>query len=314
MDLAAPNGPAVLAGSDGLSGVASVKYRIKTGSSWGGWQTYAAGITITDEATHDVEFYATDNAGNDSAHVTKYYNLDKTAPTVSETTSYLTSSSSAWKKVDLAAPNGPALLGASDAVSGSPVIKYRIKTGSTWGGWQTYAAGITITDEATHDIEFYATDNAGNDSAHVTKYYNLDKTAPTVSETTSYLTASSSAWKNVDLPGAVLAGSDAGSGVAGVKYRIKTGSTWGGWQTYSAGITITDEATHDIEFYATDNAGNDSAHVTKYYNLDKTAPTAAETTSYLDGARRPLGRPSTWPPRTALPSWPAATASPASPA
>ena len=218
-------------------------YRVKTGASWGGWTLYSGAITITDEASHDVEFYATDTAGNDSAHLTRYYNLDKTAPTASETTSYLTTSASAWQSVNL---RPGAVLAGTDALSGPASVHYRMKTGAgAFGSWTLYAAPITLSDEATHEIEFYATDNAGNDGAHLTRYYNLDKTAPTATESTSYLQTSSTAWTNLDLAApngpALLAGSDGLSGLAGFQYRVKTAATWGSWTAYAGGITITSQ-------------------------------------------------------------------------
>ena len=225
------------------------------------------------EGTHSVDIWVTDVHGYPSDHRTGYFKLDATAPTTGESTSYLTSTSTPWSNVDLASPSGPAVLAASDAVSGIALTQYRIKTGGSWGTLRTFATPITITDQNSHEIEFWATDVAGNLAVHKSKYYNLDKTAPTASETTSYLTTSASAWQSVNLPGAVLAGTDALSGPASVHYRLKTGAgAFGGWTLYAAPITLSDEATHEIEFYATDNAGNDGAHLTRYYNLDKTNP------------------------------------------
>ena len=224
------------------------------------------------EGAHSVEVWVEDDHGASSPHKTGYYKLDSQAPTTGESTSYLTTSSSAWTNVDLASPNGPAVLAASDATSGLASTQYRVKTGGSWGSLQDFSAPITITDENSHEIEFWATDVAGNVSVHKSRYYNLDKTIPTVSETTSYLTASSSVWNNADLPGAVLQGVDSLSGIASVHYRVKSSGAWGGWTTYSGPVTLTTEGAHDVEFYATDNAGNDSAHVTEYYNLDKTHP------------------------------------------
>ena len=70
--------------------------------------------------------------------------------------------------------------------------------------------------------------------------------------TSGLLTTSASPWRHVALTGATLVGSDALSGVTTVKYRIQTGSTWGSWITYSTPISISDENTHTIEFYATE--------------------------------------------------------------
>ena len=413
-----PTAPRSSAPATPCPAVPVIKYRIKTGSTWGGWQTYAAGITITDEATHDVEFYATDNAGNDSAHVTKYYNLDKTAPSISLTrpvdgSTYIQGSGTTctWTSTDalsgtstdIATLDGSAIaknsrldtlasgahtfvvtavdaagnqssvtaqytligltvtypaggetfaqnttmpirwnvnptydtgqfgvwvvnssgtlllgktvnvtagaqnystsvaLGSTAVGSGYNVrVSYRVSSGQPWVATAYTASTFSIASDTTpptltfgaHD-PFYKSDSVtftwsatddlsaqsdlryryklippgqteagvgyGSETTTTSATYGsagsplaegtytfyckvrdavsnwttdsftfvIDRSAPTVSESTGYLSTSSSAWKNTDLGGAVLAAGDSLSGIASIKYRIETGSTWG---------------------------------------------------------------------------------------
>ena len=164
----------------------TLRYRIDgTGTTYSAPLTTQAGYTdqvafgnSALEGAHSVEVWVEDDHGATSPHKTGYFKLDSVAPTTGESTSYLTASSGAWTNVDLASPNGPAVLAASDATSGVASTQYRVKTGNNWGPLTDFSTPITITDQNTHEVEFWATDVAGNVSVHKSKYYNLDKTNP----------------------------------------------------------------------------------------------------------------------------------------
>jgi len=66
-----------------------------------------------------------------------------------------------------------------------------------------------------------------------------------------------------------LSATDSGSGVASIYVRVDGGS----WQTYSPTLVVSGEGSHTVDYYATDNAGNDEPAHTIFLEIDGQPPT-----------------------------------------
>ncbi len=202
-------------------------------------------VLISDEGTTSLKFYAVDSAGNPSTNTTYSYTIDKTAPTgyVHPTGGLFNSSQSV-------------LLTAIDNLDSNPTIFYTTD-GINWNQFKG-SRNITITDEGTTKIEFYAVDNAGNPSAHIINNYIIDKTPPEV--TAGGVSLSKDPIKVV-----------LSSELNAIIYYTTDGINWN--QFIGSGtVLISDEGTTSLKFYAVDSAGNPSTNTTYNFTIDKTAP------------------------------------------
>ena len=243
-----------LSGTDALSGVSNISFRIDGGA----WAPYAGPLTLGD-GVHTVDYQARDIAGNLEAVHSASVSIDTQPPT---TTITLAGSLGAngWY-----VSNVTASLGATDPMSGVDAISYRIDNGS----WQIYAVPILL-GEGRHFVEYYATDLAGNSEAHQTRAVSIDTTAPVTSFAVSG-TSGNGGWyvSNVSL---ALNATDAMSGVAGLSVRVDNGS----WTDYSSPLPL-GAGRHRVEFFATDVAGIPSPVESVDVNVDTAAPSSTIT-------------------------------------
>jgi len=79
-----------------------------------------------------------------------------------------------------------------------------------------------------------------------------------------------------------LHATDDSSGVAAIHYQ----TDGGGWQLYTAPVTVSGDGVHAVDYYATDLAGNNEVPLTVTFQIDTVAPT---TTARLDGTLRADG-------------------------
>jgi PKD repeat protein len=155
-----------------------------TASVNGGTPSTVAGasrtLTFSAQGRYTVTYFATDNAGNQSAPKTITVVVDKTAPS--------TTASASPGKVS----NGPITVtfNATDpAVGGGPGAGVASITTSVNGAAPTTVAGatrsLTFTAEGTYTVTYFATDNVGNAGAPQTITVVIDATAPTARSTSS---------------------------------------------------------------------------------------------------------------------------------
>lgn len=119
-----------------------------------------------------------------------------------------------------------------------------IETSVDGGAWTAYTAAVPVTGDGTHTVRARATDDAGNVSAIVETTFKIDATAPTVTPVADATARTVKA-----------TATDAGSGVAGLQFRIDDATEW---TAYTGTILVGLEAT-TVHLRATDNAGNASA-------------------------------------------------------
>ncbi|MFQ6060238.1 MAG: OmpL47-type beta-barrel domain-containing protein, partial [Thermoplasmata archaeon] len=244
---------------DDTSGAAYVTYRIDGGP----WQIYSGPITITQDGNHTIEYYSTDNAGNDEPMNSMIVKKDS-APAQSNPPIVSDSEGSyGWFKSGVTVT-----LSAHDHTAGVKYKSYR----TDGGPWQIYSGPITITQDGNHTIEYNSTDNAGNMETTKSLAIKIDKTRPSTSPPTVVGTEGDNNWYVSDVTITVSA-IDEVSGVDYVTYRIDSGP----WQVYSDPITITDDGEHTIEYYSVDIAGNDEVPVSYVVKMDTLSPTVVST-------------------------------------
>jgi hypothetical protein len=241
-----------LAGSDAVSGVSDIQYRVDGLS----WLTYVGSFVVSGEGTHFIEYFSEDVAGNTETFQTVQIKIDTKAPaTVDDLTGSM--GSDTWYTSGVAF-----LFTTSDDMSGVLKTKYRVDGGV----WHTYSGSFSIIRDGTHTIEFYSVDNASNQESTVSITIKIDATAPSTIET---LTGSEgrNGWFIGDVT-LTLAGSDETSGVQYTEYRVDGGS----WQDYAGTVPIIDDGEFTIEFCTIDLAGNIEDIRTLQIKIDKTDP------------------------------------------
>src|SRR5207247_76107 len=251
----------ILNATDALSGIANLSYRIDNGS----WQAYSAPFLLA-EGLHQVDFLAIDLAGITEGIHSITVDVDTTGPSSSAALSGR-SGTNGWY-----ISNVTVFLNATDATSGVATVTYRVDQGA----WQLYLAPFVVT-EGEHQIDFFATDVAGNAEPLRSAYVAIDSTPPTTSAAVSGAVGSNG-WF-VSNATVSLNASDSLSGVGGISYRIDAGP----WNDYS-GPFLVSEGTHTIEFFAVDRAGNEEAIRSIAVSVDTMAPISLADLSGQSGA------------------------------
>jgi len=153
-------------------------------------------------------------------------------------------------------------LHANDNLSGVNYTMYRVNNGE----WKVYDGPFKV-DEGVVTVEYYSVDYAGNVEETKSYTFKYDGTEP---ETTCTIQGEHGIgdWYRSNITVSFLA-SDNTSGVNSTWYRIDGGE----WKPYTGeSIIISGEGQHTIEYYSTDNAGNEEETETKVVYIDYTPP------------------------------------------
>ena len=145
-----------LDGSDALSGLDQITYKINTG----GWQQYTGSFTL-DEGIHQIWAVAVDNAGNtvDEQVLVK---VDTGAPTADCTFVGEGSNNKFYQSVKVQVYG-------IDPGSGVDKVYYKIDSGS----FKVYTGPVTVDTIGDHTVEFYAVDNLGNEGNCETRSFTV---------------------------------------------------------------------------------------------------------------------------------------------
>jgi pectin methylesterase-like acyl-CoA thioesterase len=209
----------------------------------------AATLTIANEGTTQVTFYAKDNAGNSEPAQAVTVKLDKTAPVIGELTR-TPANAAGWNNTEVNASYT-----ATDALSG-------------FAEGATFAGSFSINSEgADQSYTFAVSDLAGNTAQGTLSHVNIDKTAPVINAART-TPANAAGWNNADVSIAYNA-SDALSGLAAPPTGAYTFTTEGAGQSYT--------------FTVTDLAGNTASASVGDVNIDKTAPVVTVAQPLADG-------------------------------
>jgi len=163
------------------------------------------------------------------------------------------------------------LLNPSDPETSAVSTTWKVDTAD----WQPYEP-LVLTD-GVHSLAWHSADDGGLVELDKLAIVRVDTTAPT----------STASWSLATLPGLpdtfgaattlTLTGSDSGSGLAALEYRINQGS----WQTYTAPVALSQQGSYQVETRARDQAGNVEAVHSRTVFLDYFDPAA--TASLEDG-------------------------------
>ena len=235
-----------LSGTDALSGIAAIQYRINGGSI----QSGANGDTVTlgGDGTYTIETRALDRAGQLSAWTTRTLKVDRVLPvntTVAPGTGWLSD------------PISLDLTGTDTAGSGIDKMQWQLDAGAITDG------GPAIVDtDGTHTLKTRAVDMAGNQSVWRTDTVKLDLTAPAITTP-----AAPTGWINTSYSATMDGDDGAGSGIATTVVTVDGDPS-------TANVSITDDGEHTIETTITDNVGHESTR-TDTVKIDTAVPTAS---------------------------------------
>jgi len=242
------------------SGISATFWRENGGS----WQQ-GTSFQITGEATHTLEYYSVDVAGNQEAVQAAQVNIDSVPPTTSgpNYTGFLGNNGWYTSTVSVA-------LIALDATSGVSATYHQVDNGTFQPG-----AEFDIVTEGVHNISYYSVDFACNQEAVQTATLKIDKTYPA---TTHQLEGVLVGEWFTDSPVTVtLSASDTvtgveTSGVDAIRYRID----YGGWQQYTEPFVLEvssgNEREYTVRYSATDLAGNVEPVHELSVGIDRKAP------------------------------------------
>jgi hypothetical protein len=238
--------PFSLSATDAASGILDTSYILDSGTG----ELYTAPVLVTGEGVHTVEYGSFDVAGNMETPHTGYVNIDSHAPT----TTLSGATDGVWRATD-----ATITLTATDTASGVDDSVYNLNG----GGVTTYTVPFTVASEGTTTIGYLSYDVAGNAESLHTLDVLIDKTAPSSTAT------GPTGWASV--PATVtIESTDTISGVADTYYKLNGGAT----HAYSGPISITDDGTTTVSYWAVDEAGN--AETTR--TLDVTVSTGPVVT------------------------------------
>jgi hypothetical protein len=242
-----------LVAGDSASGVASIHYQLGSG----GWQTYGSSFVYSTEGDHLLEYYSTDNAGNDESIKNTPIRIDTSNPI-----SNIVVTGSAGTNDWLIGTSVTVNLTATDSISGGSSIYYAIDGGSI----QSYANEFQVSKDGVTTIGYYATDSAGNSESHKLYSFKLDTTDP-VTQAALSGTRGDNLWY-VSSVSLTLSPLDAVSGVNWTKYSLDNGS----WQPYSGSFSITTDGAHTVEFYSQDNSSRTEVTRNTTFKIDTVVP------------------------------------------
>jgi subtilisin family serine protease len=238
--------------TDNHSDIAYTSYRVN-GGAW----VNGTVITINTTGNHTIDFFSENNASQREEVKTAHAALDLTTPTT------IADAPSGWQ----GAPFN-VTLSATDNHSGVNATWHRLNEGN----W-TQGTVIEITAIGNNTVEYYSTDQVGNQEETRTVYAALDNQPPTT------IANIPSGWQNMSF-NVTLNATDDHSGVAYTSYRVNGGA----WVNGTA-ITINTTGNHTIQYFSVDNAGTVESQQTAYAALDTLAPvTVVDAPSGWQGA------------------------------
>ena len=194
---------------------------------------------MTGDGSHAITWWSSDAAGNTEAAHTGYVNVWGTAPATSANAVVSAAADEGWRTSD---PQ-PVSLTATGG-HGAVTVHYVLD-----GGAQADAAGeatFDVAGDGSHELEYWATDELGNEETHHTGHVNIDTVAPVTTD--DY--AGGSAWQTGPVSFS-LAADDATSGVDGTTWAVDGGAPQSGTD-----VTVTGDGEHTVTYSSTDLAGN----------------------------------------------------------
>ncbi|MEI8082499.1 MAG: hypothetical protein WCI74_11710 [Actinomycetes bacterium] len=247
------------------SGIAHTYYVLDSGTRAEGTIVDVVGPAVG-SATHSLEFWSVDNAGNEELphHAVTFTIAPETTP---PTGSVVINAGANWTSSTAAVVT----LSAND-LGGSGLADMRISDDNlTWSLWETYATpkDWTLTaGDGTKTVYVQYRDAAGNVSAIYSDTIGVETQAPSTGNNATEGTVYTGAQNFVLTP------SDAGgSGVAGTWWQLdSTSGPWVSGTSVSVDPPSSGVVARTLYWYSRDNAGNEEAY--KSVSFSVSAPAA----------------------------------------
>ncbi len=256
-----------ISSKDGVSGVASIHKALDAGS----WSDYSGTISVDNEGTHNLYYYAHDNVGNEEKARSRKFIVDITAPTSSDAIVGIVHNS------NIIAPSTKFKLTSTDNLSGTrrTYFAYDERSQNTYPG---YPVSVAYLSDGNHTLYYYTVDNVKNEESRKSFSFYLDKIAPEITvkiegdqhETAGNFFISPNTRIN-------MTATDNKAGVEGIYYNInRQGKT-----KFGSPFAIPERGgVHNIIYWAVDNVENQraarsvaSAVGNKKIFMDNRAPT-----------------------------------------
>ncbi|HET9665188.1 MAG TPA: Ig-like domain-containing protein, partial [Desertimonas sp.] len=266
--------------ADAGSGVATAQFQ-RSPIGAGTWTNQAASWDTNGvgDGQYDLRVVTTDNAGNTFTSATVTVRVDNTLPSGSIT--------APANGAEIGVPPVSLTSNSADAGSGLDTVVFQrsLAGAGTWTAtpstWDT-AAGAHAVADGQYDLRVVTTDNAGNAFTSPAVTVLVDHTAPT----TSALLAPGSP-SNAPVTVSFSAADGTGSGVASTSYSVDGGPVLQGTSVViPAPGDHSNDGTHSVAFFSTDDVGNVEAPAnTVDVVIDTTAPSGSggDPGDYLRG-------------------------------
>ncbi|NLE75914.1 MAG: fibronectin type III domain-containing protein [Chloroflexi bacterium] len=274
-----------------ISGIAGAYYKLNAEplSATDGVFVPAVGdvltnVTVPDEGSHNLYLWLRDQAGNVN-HLTRNikngaFLLDVTPPQVEHQVLGKVGQGGWYTEaVNI-------LLSSVDALSGPGSSFYRIGGGE----WITGTL-FSVTGTARHQVEFYATDRAGNASAVISAEIPIDVTPP---NGPLEVQPAPLGWTSINDFSVSWASPDDDSGIVGACYKLGRAPSGPGDGVCVSnpkrimGIRVPGQGKHDLYLWLKDGAGNqgvpDAVHTPEAFWYDSLPPTTTHTLTGTLGA------------------------------
>ena len=266
--------------ADAGSGVATVQFQ-RSPAGAGSWTNQAAGFdtTLVADGQYDLRVVTTDNAGNTFTSSAITIRVDNTLPTGNVT--------APANGATIGVPPVALTSNSADGGSGVASVQFQRRPAGSGGAWTATAAswntagGPDAVADGSYELRVTTTDNAGNtfSSAFITVL--VDHTAPVTSASLAPGSPS-----NAPVTVSFSAADGTGSGVSATSYSVDGGSLQqGAAVVVSAPGDHSNDGSHVVQFFSTDQVGNVEAPKTVTVVIDTTAPggTAGDPGDFLRG-------------------------------
>lgn len=233
-------------------GVNSTFYSVDSGPD----VFYREPFTVSGEGYHRIEYFSIDKVGNDELRKRTDIWIDTVAPVVTFTAACFEPGEAGWCR-------GSAFvnLSASDSTSGVAGIEVSLDGSEP----EPYRGPQPVVGDGTHQVDYFATDIAGNPSRPATREVLIDGTPPTVLVNLAGALGNDDWYRSVI--NFTLTPTDTTSGIAALTIRVGSGPE----VPYVGPVMIGSEGLVSVEIAASDLAGNRATLVTSM-KIDRTPP------------------------------------------
>ncbi len=254
----------ITADDNGASGIKRIQWELDGTTTGDVANTDTTPVTVTGDGVHELKVRITDNQDRVLDWHTHQVKIDTVDPVDNTTVA------AGWLPLEYY----DVLVRGTDAHSQVQGVEWRLDGGDI----ETASSNnfeVRVSGNGTHTLETRIVDNAGRRSGWTSHPVRLDAALPT--NTTPAVPAG---WRNTPYV-VTLNGSDGGSGVASVNWKIQLDGQPEGDETEGTRnvtqVELDQDGTHTLSTRVRDNAGNFSAWRAETVRIDRVLPTDGTT-------------------------------------